>query len=331
MAISIAYRKCPGAIFLPVNMEKYSRVSGQIFNILREFSPLVEETSIDEAFLDIAETYKLFGTPYGLCAEIKGRIKKETGLTASVGLAPTKMAAKIASGLKKPDGLVEVKKEKLLDFLWPLEVDRLWGVGEKTRAVLNRMGIRTIADLARTAKEELVNTFGRNGEWFWEMAQGIDESEVETAREIKSISNETTFEKDTRNKNLIMSELSWLCEQVSDRLRGARLKCRTITLKIRLEGFETYTRAVTIDEPTDFPEILIKEIRKLYEDFEIRDKRVRLVGVRASNFHPADEMSLFINKEDIKKEKVHSAVEKVRRMFGCESIYRASSKKVASG
>lgn len=330
MPISIAYRKCPSAIFLPVDMEKYSRVSEQIFNILKEFSPLVEEASIDEAFLGISETYKLFGTPYHTCVAIKERIKKVTGLTASIGLASTKMAAKIASGLNKPDGLVEVKKEKLLEFLRPLDVDKLWGVGKKTKAVLNDMGIRIIGDLAKRSKKELVSAFGKNGEWFWEMAQGIDESEVEASREVKSISNEITFEKDTRDKNLIRSELAWLSEEVSGRLREANLKCQTITLKIRLQGFKTYTRSITIAGPTNFSEVLIREIRQLYENFEIKEQKVRLIGVRASKLSCADEKDLFRNNQDTRREKVHKAVEKIRQKFGCASIYRASSQKITS-
>lgn len=327
MPISIAYRKCPEAIFLPVDIEKYSRVSQEVFNILTEFTPFIEKVSIDEAFLDVSETYKLFGAPRDMCVAIKNRIKKETGLTASVGLAPTKMAAKIASGLEKPDGLLEIEQENLLDFLWPLDADVLWGVGKKTKAALNSMGIQTIGDMAKRNKEELISAFGKNGVWFWEMAQGIDESKVRTEREMKSISNETTFEKDTRNKELIIGELSNLCEQVSARLREENFKCRTITLKIRLEGFQTHTRSITMEEPTNFSEVLIKRIRKLFEAFEINDRKVRLVGVRASNLSAADEKTLFVDKEDIKKEEIHKAVDRIRKKFGGESIFRASSKK----
>lgn len=328
MPISIAYRKCPQAIFLPVDYQKYVQVSGQIINIFKDFSPVVEQVSIDEAFLDISDTYKMYRFAYEACVVIKDRIKKEIGLTASVGLAPTKMTAKIASGLEKPDGLVEVKKENLLDFLWPLDVDVLWGVGSKTKALLNQMGIRIIGDLAKTGKAGLVSAFGKNGEWFWEMARGIDESEVETEREAKSISNETTFEKDKCNKSLIMSELASLCEQVSDRLREGNFKCRTITLKIRLEGFQTYTRSLTIHEPTNFSEVLIKTIRKLFEDFEVKDRKVRLVGVKASNLSAADEKYLFVDKEEIKKEKVHKAVDRIRQKFGSDSIHQASAQDI---
>lgn len=326
MPISIAYRKCPKAIFLSVDYEKYSRVSGQIFNTLKSFSPCIEQVSIDEAFLDISDTYKLFGTcAYDVCAAIKNKIKKETGLTASVGLAPTKMAAKIASGLRKPDGLVEVRKEDLLRFLWPLDAGMLWGVGEKTKAVLNNMGIFTIGDIAKRTDAELTAAFGKNGFWFWEMSHGIDEREVIPGHEVKSISNEITFEKDTRDAGEIEKTLARLCEMVSIRLREGNFKGRTITLKIRLEGFQTYTRSQTLANPTNFSEDIIRVIKQLYENFEIKDKKARLVGARVSNLC-VNEEALFKSKDEVKKESVHRAVDEIRKKFGDASICRAASK-----
>lgn len=327
MPISIAYRKCPDAIFLPVDMEKYCRVSRQILGIFNSFTPRVEAVSIDEAFLDISDTYQLFGSPLDTCRTIKERIKKETGLSASVGLAPTKMAAKIASGLKKPDALVEVTQKGLLDFLHPLNVGTLWGVGKKTRDSLSSLGIVTIGDLAKRSKIELVGLFGKNGEWFWEMSKGIDTSEVDSEREAKSISNESTFEKDTRNSELILSELSYLCEQVSDRLRALNLKCRTITLKIRLESFETHTRALTLGDPTNFTEALFGTVKRLFIEFGAAERKVRLVGVKVSNFSRADELKLFSDKNDLRKEKLSNAVTTIRGKFGCDSILRGSSRK----
>ncbi|MGD0336023.1 MAG: DNA polymerase IV [Candidatus Omnitrophota bacterium] len=327
MPISIAYRQCPSAIFLPVDMEKYSRVSSQIFEILGYFTPCVEQVSIDEAFLDMSDTYSLFGSPLDACRAIKDRIKKEAGLTASVGLAPTKMAAKIASGLSKPDGLLEVKKEKVLSFLHPLDVEKLWGVGKKTKTLLNGFGIITIGDLAKRSRKELKGLLGKNGEWLWEMSQGIDTSEVSTEREVKSISNEITFEKDTADTKLILAELSYLCEQVSDRLRAESFKCRTVTLKIRFENFETHTRSLTLDEQTNFAEALIKTVRELFSEFSAAERKVRLVGVRASNLYCADEISLFPDKNDARKEKLSKTVAIIRSKFGSDSILRASSRK----
>lgn len=324
MPISIAYRKCPDAIFLPVDMEKYSRVSEQIFKILEYFTPLIELVSIDEAFLDISGTYKLHGTPHDTCVVLKNRIKKETGLTASIGIAPTKMAAKIASGLKKPDGLVEIKRENLMDFLRPLDVGKIWGIGPKTKAVFNQMGITTIGELAKISREELLSRFGKNGNWFWEMAQGIDESDVETERETKSVSNEITFERDTLDKKLIEKALAALCEEVSTRLRGDNLKSRTITFKIRFEDFKTHTSSATIVMPTNFFSIIYKESKRLYNNFEIGDKKVRLIGVKVSNLSSAgEEQFLFKDSADTKRENVQRAVDKIREKFGNNSIYNA--------
>jgi DNA polymerase-4 len=237
------------------------------------------------------------------------------------------MAAKIASGLNKPDGLVEVKKGKVLSFLHPLDVEKLWGVGKKTKTLLNGFGIVTIGDLAKRSRKELKGLLGKNGEWLWEMSQGIDTSEVSAEREVKSISNETTFEKDTADTKLILAELSYLCEQVSDRLRAGSFKCRTITLKLRFENFETHTRSLTLDEPTNFAEALIGRVRELFSEFSASERKARLVGVRASNLSCADEVSLFSDKNDARKEKLSKTVAIIRSKFGCDSILRASSRK----
>lgn len=326
MPISIAYKKCPECIFLPVDFEKYAGVSSKIIEILGSFSPDLEQVSVDEAFLDITGTYKLFGTPHETCLKIKERIKNQTGLTASIGLAPNKMAAKIASGLKKPDGLVEVEKKDLISFLEPLDVGLIWGVGSKTKDGLSRLGINTIGDIARRSKDELISLFGKNGEWFWEVSHGIDESEVITERETKSISNESTFEEDTADRKFIEKELVILSELVADRLREGKTKARTITLKIRLEGFRTYTRSTTLQEPTNFTEDVMKAIQKLYEDFEMKKVKVRLVGVRASGLSLIDEPDLFRAKPSAKTEALHEAIDRIKVRFGKSSISRASSK-----
>ncbi len=324
MPISVAYRKCPGAVFLPVDRDKYSRVSQDLYKILSGFTPDVEPVSIDEAFLDITATFELFGTPAQTCLLLKARIKEQTGLTASVGLAPTKMAAKIASDLKKPDGFVEVAAEGLCDFLWPLEITRIWGLGEKTAEVLYAKGVRTIGDLARQDIRRLVALLGKNGAYFWQLAQGIDDSRVQAGQEAKSISNETTFEEDTSDEAKIHSALMWLCEKVAKRLRDEGLKARTVTLKIRLAGFQTYTRSITMHAATHFDDVLYAQIKQLYVGFPIRHKKVRLVGVKASGLASAcAQESLFEDAQEIKKESVHRAIDKIKEKFGDGSITRA--------
>jgi len=324
MPISIAYHKCPHAVFLPVDMEKYSAASAQIHRIFYDFTPDIEPVSIDEAFLDITGSYHLFGTPLETCLSIKSRIKAETGLTASVGLAPTKMAAKIASDLKKPDGMVEVAPEGLLEFLRPLDIRKLWGLGEKSEKIFRDMGINTIGDIARTGPERMQALFGKNGIYFWQLANGIDDRGIETVREARSISNEFTFEQDTDDQEKIKSALLALCEKVSDRLRSEMLKGRTITLKIRLQGFLTYTRAYTMDHSTNHLDDIYVKIKGLYDNFDREMKKVRLIGVKVSNLSPANFMdSLFAENGSEKNEKIHKAVDVIKDKYGSGSIYRA--------
>ncbi|MDD5436420.1 MAG: DNA polymerase IV [Candidatus Omnitrophica bacterium] len=329
MPISQAFRKCPDAVFLPVDMEKYGRISDEIYEILYSFSPDIEPVSIDEAFLDITGSYRLFGRlPIEACRLIKARIAQSTGLTASIGLAPTKMAAKIASDLDKPDGLVEVARDGLQDFLRPLEVRRIWGLGKKCEDALRRLGIRTIGELADADPERLAALLGKAGSQFWRLAHGIDDSKVESAGEAKSISNEMTFDVDTIEDQKVEGVILSLCEKVSFRLRRHGLKARTLTLKIRLADFSTFTRAVTIGSATNFIDILYKEIRTLYKNFNKKTKKVRLVGVKASGFCPADfPDSLFKEAGDKRCEATHKALDRIKQRFGDDSIFIAGSKK----
>ncbi len=323
MPISFAWRACPEAFFLPVDMEKYSRVAEEIFSLLRTFSPVIEPVSIDEAFLDITGSYHLFKTPYHTCLGIKEKIRKETGLTASVGCAPIKMAAKIASDIKKPDGLVCISKSELTGFLWPLPVGKLWGVGEKTGDLLLRNGFRTIGDIARRHRKELISLLGANGEYLWELARGKDERPVEWDEGIKSVSHEFTFEQDTADDERINAALMGLCEKISQRLRRQKLQARTITLKVRLEGFSTFTRSLTLSEPTDFVHVIFKTARQLYRDFARGKEKIRLVGVRTSNFSCRERQYTLFGKED-KQEHIHQAVDRLKEKFGDTIIGRAS-------
>ncbi len=326
MPISVAYRKCPKAIFLPVDMEKYSEVSGQIHEILYSFSPDIEPVSIDEAFLDITGSYHLFGTPLETCRLIKAKIKKLTGLAASIGLAPTKMAAKIASDIDKPDGLFEVTEEGLLDFLKPLEVRKLWGLGKKCEEDMRRLGIMTIGDLANRDPKELIGVFGKVGLDFWKLANGIDKRPVESAAGAKSISNEITFDIDTIEDQKMSSALLALCEKVSARMRRLGLKCRTVTLKIRFADFNTFTRSVTIVSATNFIDILYATVIELYKNFDKRRGKVRLLGVKTANFCPTElKDSLFEDSLYIKRESRHRALDKIKEKFGESSIFIAGS------
>jgi DNA polymerase IV len=324
MPISRAFKLCPEAFFVPVQMEKYARESAAVFAILGAFTPELEPVSIDEAYLDISSTFHLFGTTRQACVQMKRRISAETGLTASVGLAPTKMAAKIASDLGKPDGLIEVRQAQLRDFLRPLEAGVIWGLGPKAEERLSALGIRTVGDLADRNPRELEGLFGKNGLYFWQAANGIDERQVEAGGEAQSISAETTFERDTRDTRQVEAEIAELCERVSRRLRQDKVRCRTITLKIRFADFTTHTRSFTRPEPTNFTEELIGEAQKLYDSVARGSNKIRLIGVKASQLLPPEtQLSLFGEDRARQKEKVHDAVDKIKDKFGEDAISRA--------
>ncbi len=324
MPISEAWRRCPQGVYVHPDFHKYEKASGQIREIFFEFTPDVEQVSIDEAFLDITHSAHLFGGPLETCRRIKARVKEVTGLTCSVGLAPTKMAAKIASDLKKPDGLVEVRPEGLKAFLAPLDISKLWGLGPKTAEALRARGINTVGELAAAGPGEL----GGHGADLIALAQGVDPREVREDSETKSVGNEVTFEKDTADEREIKGSLLALADKVSSRLREAGLKGRTVTLKLRLEGFETYTRARTLTLSTNYTDVIAREIMELYSAFQKGRKKVRLLGVKVSGLMPAGEKeSLFEEEGDARREKAHKAIEKIREKFGHSAIYRAGGKK----
>ncbi|MDD5438945.1 MAG: DNA polymerase IV [Candidatus Omnitrophica bacterium] len=328
MPISVAYARCPHAVFLPVDMEKYESVSRQVYQILNDFTPDIETIGIDEAFFDITGSFHLFGSPADTCIMIKTRIRQETGLTASIGLAPIKMAAKIASDMRKPDGFVEVSREGLLDFLWPLDIGKMWGVGAKTLPLLHEMGIKTIGDLARRQPSELSGRFGASGAHFWQLANGIDDRNIEPGHEAQSVSNEITFDTDTSDKELLAGTLMYLSEKVSARLREDRLTGRTIMLKVRLKGFTTYTRAVTIPEATNYADSIYYKVTELWNRFYLHGSKIRLVGVRVSNLCRQDETGLlFEDSGEHVQERIHGALDSIRQKFGEGLVYRARSRR----
>ena len=326
MPISIAYRKCPHGVFLPVDMEKYSAASEEILKILYTFTPAIEPVGIDEAFLDITGSHHLFGGPLKTCGLIKSKIKNMTGLTASIGLAPSKIAAKIASDLGKPDGLVEVPEGGLAEFLSPLDVRRLWGLGPKAEEALKAIGIKTIGQLARRPIEHIKNVIGSSAQIFWDMANGTDDSELVLDREAKSISNEFTFDSDTANEETVSSAIMELSEKVAGRLRMGGVRAKTITLKVRLSGFKTYTRSTTGAKYINTTDFLYNAAKELYNEF--KGQKIRLIGVRASGFSAGGaEDDLFTHMADRKLEDIDSSVDRIRDRFGNNSIYRASAKK----
>jgi len=326
MPISIAYQRCPEAVFLRGDFAKYQTVSDEIFGIFNDYTPEIEPISIDEAFLDVSGSLHLFSGAFELGRHLKQTILRRVGLTVSVGIAPVKFVAKIASDQCKPDGLLEVRSQEVLSFLWPLDVGCLWGVGPKTQQALDRVGVRTIGDLAKMQPDFLAELFGENGMHMHALAHGIDPRPVQMEAETKSVSHEYTFAEDTCSLGEIEAVLLKLSEQVSRRLRQNALKGRTLTLKIRLKGFKTHTRAQTLAGRTNFGDVIYRESCRLFKGFYRPGMMVRLLGIRLAHFDDGYiRESLFDDPHESKREHVHQAIDRIKDKYGEGAIRRARS------
>ncbi len=280
MPLRRAYQLCPEAVFLPVDYDEYVKVSGKIKTVLRSFTPLVEDVGIDEAFLDITD---IDMESEEIVKRIKERIREETDLSCSIGIGPNKLLAKIASDMKKPDGLTIISSEDIKEMIWPLPVRKLWGVGPKTEKRLHDVGITTIGDLASIPPEKLIEDFGQSyGNYLHEASRGMDESPLITHWEPKSMSRETTFQRDTDNWNVISKNLAELTRDVVDSMKESGYQGKTVTIKIRFSNFETHTRAKTLDDFTDSLDIIRKAAFEVFGRIELK-KKIRLIGVRVSN------------------------------------------------
>jgi len=318
LPISQAWKLCPQGAFVPVRMDRYVEVSKQVMEVLHRFTNLVEPLSIDEAFLDVSGSTALFGSPEQIARAIKKQIREATGLCASVGVAPNKFVAKIASDLKKPDGLVIVRQEEVEEFLRLLPISRLWGVGPKTEERLHQMGIRTIGDLRSNPQSEHLH----------ELAFGRDNRPVVPDWEARSISNETTFEEDTADRELMLRTIRRLSESVGRRLRVEDQRARCITLKIRYEGFETHTKQMTLDRPTQSDDEIVRSAKALFEQFPL-DRKVRLLGVGSSDLarsgQEPSQLGLFT--EPANNDALDRTVDAIRSKFGNDSVRRGSQLK----
>lgn len=324
MPISKAWKLNPGAIYVQPRGRRYAEVSRQVMEILSHFSPDLEQISIDEAFLDITSTQKLFGGAEAMAKRIKAEIRKETNLSCSIGIAPSKFVAKIASDLRKPDGLVLVPEGEVERFLAPLEIARLWGCGPKTVPLLQAMGIFTIGDLAACAQLELINKFGQVGLHFWRLAHGLDERPVSDDHSAKSMSRESTFAADTGDEEEMRQTLLSLCDDLAYDMRRHEVRGRTITLKIRLADFSTFTRSRSLETATDTSAELFHHASELFASFNRKGARIRLLGVAVSQLQQGEgQMDLF-TPEAARKDKVDRIMDDVRKKFGTRAISRAS-------
>ena len=321
MPLRQAGRLCPHGVFLPVDGAKYQAVSVEIMAILRRFTPLVEPISIDEAFLDVTGSRVLFGDGETIGGLIKAAVRDEVRLTASVGVARTKLVAKIASDLRKPDGLVVVAQGEEAEFLAPLAITRLWGVGAKSATALREYGVRTIGDLAALPEDLLVRRFGKYGAALADRARGLDADPVGGRDAAKSVSHEHTFDVDTSDREVIERTILGMAEGVAGRLRDSGVKAATVTVKIRDSSFRTITRQRTLPEPTDLTEPIFRTAMDLARP-EVRGLRIRLLGVGASGLGERDQLALFADV-DPRRRRVVEAADAVRHRFGERAITRA--------
>jgi DNA polymerase-4 len=323
MPIGRAALLCPDAVFLPVDMDKYARVSGDIMAILSEYSPLLEPISVDEAFLDVTGTERLLGQALEIARTIKARLHRDVGLTASAGVAPNKFLAKLASDLRKPDGLVEVKAGEEGAFLRDLPIERLWGVGRVTAHDLRAMGIETIGQLARVPVGVLAKRFGKWGTLLHELAHGRNDRPVEPFAAPKSMGAEETFAEDTRDAEELRRTLLAQAERVARELREEGYAGRTVTLKLRFADFQTITRSLTGEATQDGLEVFRRAFALL--DRVARVKPVRLIGVSVSGLiqgGPA-QLSLF-SAAAARRDRVARAADRLARRFGDRALIAAS-------
>jgi len=291
--ISRAYRLCPNAVYIRPNFSLYGKVSEKVMRIARGFADNFEQVSIDEAFLDVT---KSCGGDWGEARKIALLMKKDIrdteGLTCSVGIAPNKSTAKIAAEFEKPDGLTVVEPSRVLEFLRPLPVSAITGVGPKTKEFLDSIGVKIIGDLQALPGKDLVKHFGKTGVWLWGVAHGLEEIPVRERTLMKSLSAEHTFERDVQDRSQVSLKLSELASKLHHRLQSARYQYRVVGIKIRFTHFQTYTRENTLPNYTQDKATILSEARSLLKEFEGNGREVRLIGVHVSDLEPMEEAQI---------------------------------------
>ncbi len=326
MPSAVAKRLCPQAVFVKGSFAVYKKDSERIMDILESFTPLVQPVSIDEAFLDVTGSHGLFGSGEAIAAEIRRRVSHDLALTCSVGIAPNKFLAKLASDLNKPDGMTVITPETIRATLDPLPVSRLWGVGPAAEKSLHKLGIRTIADLHALPLEVLRSRFEDFGEHLWNLARGLDDRPVHTDREAKSISHEHTFAQNLEDPDAVRAVLADEAEQVARRLRRHARFARTVMVKIRFGDFETITRSVTLEQATDRTDEISAAARSLFDAWAKAFRPVRLIGAGVSN--PTDapgQSGLFDTSESERRRAVDKTTDAIASKFGKRAVLRASA------
>jgi DNA polymerase-4 len=323
MPMSRALRLAPDAIVVEPDHEKYSEVSENVMAIFESITPLVQPLSVDEAFLDISGAQKLMGTPTQIGEVIRARVSDEQGITCSVGVAPTMFVAKLATNFAKPDGLHVVPADKVIEFLHPLPIGALWGVGEKTAEQLSRLGLVCVADIANTPVKTLARVIGQAAaEHLYELAWGRDPRIVTPNQAEKSIGAERTFDSDLDDPELLHAEFLDLSNKVAKRLRAAEYFARTITIKVRFADFTSVTRSKSLSSSTDLATEIYTTSKSLFDAMQLQRARVRLVGVRATGLVPASEsaVQLEFSQRDSGWREAEHAIDQVSQKFGNSAV-----------
>jgi len=327
MPMREALRRCPQAVCVRPRMARYQEVSREVFAVFGEFSDLVQGLSLDEAFLDVTGSQSLHGTPEAMAREIKRRIRLRTGLTASVGVAPNKLLAKLASEMDKPDGLRVIRAEEVRSLLDPMPVGRLFGIGRKTAARLEEQGICTLGQL-RTAPEPVLRAlFGRDARKMRDRAAGIDERPVEPDVEEQQVSHEETFESDIADRGALLGHLARLADRTAARLRAKGLRASLVAIKVRQHDFTTITRQRSFSPPTDETRLIVEVATRLLQTWLDEHPRaaLRLLGVGAGHLSPADQLDLFGGRQEDGRPGLDQALDGIRSRFGTAAVRRGTT------
>ena len=326
MPSSQAARLCPNVVFVKTRMDHYAKISKQIREIFFRFTSLVEPLALDEAFLDVSGCERLFGDGPAIAQQIRAAIQDELGLTASAGVAPNKFLAKLASDLDKPNGLVVVDPDRIEEFLNPLSIERVWGVGKQTLKKFHRLNVKTIEQLRGLDKSTMQQFFGINSEHFWRLSRGLDTRPVVPDRIAKSVSHETTFSHDLIDREPLQGWLMELTQQVGRRLRRYDIRGRTVQIKIRFADFRTITRSLSLSEPSSSSQELETAVKELFERVDI-DDGVRLVGMGVSNLttKAVKQQMLFDNEERSRDARLDEMKDQLKDRFGHDAIRKGTS------
>jgi DNA polymerase-4 len=330
MPIFQARQRCPDLAIVPPRRARYVEISGEVMAVLRGFSPLVEPVSIDEAYMDVSGCGRLHGSCMDIAMEIKQTIHDKTGLTCSIGAAPVKFLAKIASDINKPDGLTIIQPEQVNSFIHSLPIRKVPGVGRQTMKVLANLGIQTLGQVAGLTEKTLVGKVGKFGQRLYQLSQGEDHAPVAAPQEAKSISTETTLSEDTTDRRQLASHLLRQAQSVAHQLRRKKKRARTVTLILKTSDFQRHTRSLTLTSTFQNSDTIYQTALKLLQQYALH-KPVRLVGVGASGLQPESrpvQMELFSNEtqaHDHKWEKVDQAVDALSDRFGAHTVVRGSS------